>query len=107
MSLVALAAMPSLFAVKTTGKEPIVNYQVLFSPDDKIADELISLIGMEKRSIKAAVYCLMHRGIANALIDAHERGVNVEVISFPFLFGTQLFPVDKVKEERRLNSANL
>jgi phosphatidylserine/phosphatidylglycerophosphate/cardiolipin synthase-like enzyme len=64
--------------------EPIAHYQVLFSPEDKIAEELISLIETEKKSIKAAVYCLMHRGIAKALIDAHQRGVKVEVIVDPY-----------------------
>ncbi len=64
--------------------QPIANYQVHFSPDDQIAEKLISLIATEKKSIKAAVYCLMHRGIAKALMDAHERGVQVEVIVDPY-----------------------
>lgn len=65
-------------------KEPIANYQILFSPDDSVAEELIAMIGKEQKSIKAAVYCLMHRGIAKALTDAHQRGVNVEVIVDPY-----------------------
>jgi phosphatidylserine/phosphatidylglycerophosphate/cardiolipin synthase-like enzyme len=84
VSLIALAAMPSLFAVRVAGKEPIANYQVFFSPDDKIADELVALIRREKHSIRAAVYCLMHHGIAQALIEAHTRGVDVEVILDPY-----------------------
>jgi phosphatidylserine/phosphatidylglycerophosphate/cardiolipin synthase-like enzyme len=65
-------------------KEPIANYSVLFSPKDHLAEELIALISKEKKSIKAAVFCLMHRGIGNALIEAHQRGVNVEIIIDPF-----------------------
>lgn len=74
-------AMSSLFSEE---KGPITNYQILFSPGDRIADQLISLIGKEKKSIKAAVYCLMHKDIIQALIEAHERGVHVEVIVDPF-----------------------
>src|ERR1700722_14456754 len=84
----------SLFSEKA---EPIVNYQVLFSPDDHIADELITLIEKEKKSIKAAIYCLMHRGIAKALTDAHERGVLVEVIVDPYSVKSRS-PVKKMGE---------
>lgn len=79
MGCAVLLAVTSAFAA-----EPIVNYQVLFSPDDKVAEELITLIDKENKSIRAAVYCLMHRGIANALTRAHERGVDVEVIVDPY-----------------------
>lgn len=65
-------------------KEPIANYQIMFSPDDSIAEELIAMIGKEQKSVKAAVYCLMHRGIAKALSDCHQRGVKVEVIVDPY-----------------------
>jgi phosphatidylserine/phosphatidylglycerophosphate/cardiolipin synthase-like enzyme len=78
-------------------KEPISNYQVLFSPKDHIAEELIKLIQKEQKSIKAAVYCLMHRGIAKALIDAHERGVHVEVIIDPYSLKSRS-PVKKMHE---------
>jgi phosphatidylserine/phosphatidylglycerophosphate/cardiolipin synthase-like enzyme len=65
-------------------KGAVANYQILFSPEDCIADKLISLIKKEKKSIMAAVYCLMHKDIIQALIDAHRRGVRVEVIVDPF-----------------------
>jgi phosphatidylserine/phosphatidylglycerophosphate/cardiolipin synthase-like enzyme len=71
-------ATPALFS------EPIANYEILFSPDDHIAEKLITLIEAEKESIRAAVYCLRHHGIAKALIEAHERGVDVEVIIDPY-----------------------
>lgn len=70
-------------------KEPVLHYEVLFSPQDHVADELISMINKEKKSIKAAVFCLMHRGISNALIQAHKRGVNVEIIVDPFSVKTR------------------
>jgi len=80
-TLCAVAAVPTIYAVDS---EPIAKCQVLFSPEDQVADQLIALIAAEKKSIKAAVYCLMHRGISKALIDAHRRGVNVEVIVDPY-----------------------
>jgi phosphatidylserine/phosphatidylglycerophosphate/cardiolipin synthase-like enzyme len=81
----------------TLEKEPIANYQVLFSPENHVADELISLIQKEQKSIKAAVYCLMHRGIAKALIEAHQRGVCVEVIIDPYSIKSRS-PVKKMRE---------
>lgn len=74
-------SLPATFATQPT---PISQYQILFSPDDNVADQLIALIQKEQKSIKAAVYCLMHRGIASALVDAHHRGVKVEVIIDPY-----------------------
>jgi mitochondrial cardiolipin hydrolase len=93
--IAAVVAMTSVSAAKVAESVPIAHYQVFFSPNDKIADELIFLIEKEKRSIKAAVYCLMHREIASALIDAHERGVKVEVIVDPYSVKTKS-PVKKM-----------
>ncbi len=83
----------------TQEQKPITHYQVLFSPEDKVADALISLIEKEKQSVKAAVYCLMHRGIAKALTDAHQRGVHVEVIIDPYSLKSRS-PVMKMSEAR-------
>jgi len=79
--LAALLAISPLIAQE---KEPISNYQVLFSPRDHLADELISMIEKERKSIKVAVYCLTHRGIVKALTQAQERGVAIEVIVDPY-----------------------
>jgi phosphatidylserine/phosphatidylglycerophosphate/cardiolipin synthase-like enzyme len=78
-------------------KQPITNYQVFFSPEDRVADTLISMIEKEKNSVKAAVYCLMHRGIAKALMDAYHRGVKVEVIIDPYSVKSRS-PVKKMSE---------
>lgn len=74
ISLFLLVATPAVFSQE---KEVITVY---FSPEEQVAEKLISLIDQEKESIRAAVYCLMHHGIARALIRAHERGVDVEVL---------------------------
>ena len=93
LSSLVLSSIP----ISSVEREPITNYQVLFSPEDHIADQRISLIQKEKKSIKAAVYCLMHQGIADALVDAHERGVKVEVIVDPFSLKSRSAPVKKME----------
>ena len=60
------------------------SHQLYFSPQDKVDARLIALIESEKTEIRAAVYCLTHRGIIKSLIDARKRGVNVELIVDPF-----------------------
>jgi phosphatidylserine/phosphatidylglycerophosphate/cardiolipin synthase-like enzyme len=58
--------------------------EAYFSPKDHLAERLIQLIDKEQKSVQVAVYCLTHTGIANALVRARERGVDVEVIVDPF-----------------------
>lgn len=55
--------------------------RVLFSPDDDIAHELITLINEEKKSIRVAIFTFTDSEIAQALIDAVKRGVKVEVVA--------------------------
>jgi phosphatidylserine/phosphatidylglycerophosphate/cardiolipin synthase-like enzyme len=55
----------------------------LFSPQDKPTNTLISFIQSAKKSIHAAVYCLTDKKIAQALIDAHARGVDVKLVLDP------------------------
>ncbi len=82
--LTVICVITFITALPSYAKEPIVNYQVLFSPEAGVADQLISMIEKENRSIKVAIYALMHSGIARALIEAHGRGVDVQVIVDPF-----------------------
>lgn len=53
---------------------------VYFSPDDQVEKRLMGMIDNEKKSIRVAIYTFTHRGIADSLIEAKKRGVNVEVI---------------------------
>lgn len=55
----------------------------LFSPQDKPTNKLISFIQEAKKSIHAAVYCLTDKKIAQALIDAKTRGVDVKLVLDP------------------------
>lgn len=54
--------------------------QAFFSPDDNVQEILVQLIDQEKKSIKIAIFSFTDGKIAQALIDAHRRGVMVEVI---------------------------
>lgn len=54
---------------------------VLFSPYDKPTSQLINLINQSKSSIDAAIYMLTDGDIAQALINAHTRGVSVRVVT--------------------------
>ena len=58
--------------------------QVLFSPQDHVATQLIDRINNEEKQVLVAIYCLSHRGVSDALVRAKRRGVHVEVIVDPF-----------------------
>lgn len=69
-------------------------YHVLFSPDDDIAGTLIGLIDSEQECILAAHYIISDSSIARGLIQAHERGVRVELVTDQFCLNS---PVGKAK----------
>jgi phosphatidylserine/phosphatidylglycerophosphate/cardiolipin synthase-like enzyme len=58
--------------------------EVYFSPQDHLADKLVSYIDQEQKTIRVAAYAFSHWKIAKALCQAKERGVDVEVIVDPF-----------------------
>src|SRR5689334_3074273 len=68
------------------GKELQVNPEctIYFSPQDHLGDKLQQLIRDESTSIRIAMYAFFHKKIAEALIAAKKRGVDVEVIVDPF-----------------------
>ena len=55
--------------------------QAFFSPDDDVQNLLIQLINNEQKSIKTAIFSFTDGDIAHALINAHKRGVTVEIIT--------------------------
>jgi cardiolipin hydrolase len=57
--------------------------QVYFAPDDRPAGYLIKEIEQTTDKIYAAIYYLSDQNITNALIRAHERKVDVRIISDP------------------------
>lgn len=57
--------------------------KVFFSPDDNVQEKLISFIDQELVSIKIAVFVFTDEQIAQALIRAKNRGVDVQIIIDP------------------------
>ena len=54
--------------------------KAFFSPDDDIVNILISLINAEKKRISIAIYTITQKNISQALVDAANRGVEVECV---------------------------
>jgi phosphatidylserine/phosphatidylglycerophosphate/cardiolipin synthase-like enzyme len=53
---------------------------VYFSPEDQLDKRLIEQIDKETKSICVCIYTFTHRGVADALIEAKKRGVEVEIV---------------------------
>lgn len=54
--------------------------EVLFAPDDQPTEKLMSLIKKSHKKIYAAVYMITDKKIAQELINAKRRGVDVKVV---------------------------
>lgn len=54
---------------------------MFFAPYDKPTTQLIEFIDQSKKSIHAAVYMITDKDIAQALINAQRRGVDVRIIT--------------------------
>ncbi len=79
--LVFLLSLSSLQAAKNTEEK---SCEVLFSPDDHLAERLIKLIENENKIIQIATYAFSHTDIAKALCKAKKRGAQIELIVDPF-----------------------
>jgi hypothetical protein len=55
--------------------------EVLYSPEDHPADRLVALYESARKSIYLAIYGLTYPPIIKALVAAHNRGVDVRVIT--------------------------
>ncbi len=55
--------------------------EVYFSPDDQPQHKLLSLINNSSKNIKIAIYTFTNTKLANALIEAKNRGVNIEIVA--------------------------
>ena len=52
----------------------------LFAPDDNVRDALVKIIDDEKEAVAAAVFMVTDKAIAQALVRAKKRGVDVQLI---------------------------
>ena len=62
-------------------KENGVINTLLFVPDHKVKKSLLGLIYNEQKSIATALFRLTDREVAQALSDAHERGIKIKIIA--------------------------
>ncbi len=72
---------------------------ILFSPDDDLAGELVRIIHDDWRTIRIAIFTFTHDDIAQALVDAHKRGIVVEVIADPSYKADRYSKIHLLKEE--------
>ncbi|MDP1606873.1 MAG: phospholipase D family protein [Rhodocyclaceae bacterium] len=55
--------------------------EVLFTPWDDAEGALLSAIGAAQKSLRVQAYLITSRNITRALIEAHQRGVKVEILA--------------------------
>ena len=82
LSVVVLASLFFAFAFSATAEaDPAPNLpKVCFSPEGHCASVILDQIGQAKHSIRVQAYSFTSREIAEALIAAAQRGVDVAVI---------------------------
>lgn len=72
-ALLLLASIPALAFDMT-------DCTVYFSPRGGVMDALVKYIGTAKKSVRVLAYNFTSRPIADALVDAHKRNVDVQVV---------------------------
>jgi phosphatidylserine/phosphatidylglycerophosphate/cardiolipin synthase-like enzyme len=90
-----LNAAPGQAAIfhKDTADVGAATIEVAFSPDMGATDLVVKAIGEARKTIRVAAYSFTSKPIAQALLDAHKRGIDVEVV------------VDKSQAKARYTSA--
>ncbi|MCB9679676.1 MAG: hypothetical protein H6737_31505 [Alphaproteobacteria bacterium] len=74
-----LARALSLFDDPGAGESP--SSRAWFGPEDPMAEELVGFVAGARRSIEVAVFTITDDRVADALIAAHARGVNVRILT--------------------------
>ena len=76
VGLSAAICVPQVFA-----RTPqVANVEVAFTPADDVAGMIVERIGRARQSVRMQAYLFTDRRIANALLAARKRGVEVEII---------------------------
>jgi phosphatidylserine/phosphatidylglycerophosphate/cardiolipin synthase-like enzyme len=77
--LITILLAVALFAFPAFA-QPNQSIKVVFSSERGATASIVTLIGEATQSIRIAAYGFTSKAIANALVDAHKRGVNVQVV---------------------------
>lgn len=75
--LVALVSVSGVIADSSRGKTDV---EVFFSPGGGCTERIVAELGKAKKTIYVQAYSFTSAPIAAALVEAHKRGVHVEVI---------------------------
>jgi len=80
--LCTLAAIPAhAFQPAKSAAEVNSDIQVFFTPGDDAAGNIIKVINDARQQVLVQTFSFTHPGIAQALIAAHKRGVDVKLIA--------------------------
>lgn len=66
---------------KTPGVTSSATVKAVFSQQDDVAGQIIDALRQARRQILVQAFSFTHDGIARALIEAHQRGVEVKLIA--------------------------
>lgn len=69
---------PASVGILPPNRQPAVN--VCFSPGGGCTDLIVGTLSQARDTVRVQAYALTSRSIAQALVDAHRRGVRTEVI---------------------------
>jgi phosphatidylserine/phosphatidylglycerophosphate/cardiolipin synthase-like enzyme len=80
LTLFTLVLWTGLFPSDTLPQENPTTWEVCFSPGENCLEAITRELGKAKKSVLVQAYSFTSVPIAEALVDAHKRGVKVEVI---------------------------
>jgi phosphatidylserine/phosphatidylglycerophosphate/cardiolipin synthase-like enzyme len=80
LHLIVLIALIAVAPAAHSGEESCPTVTVCFTPGENCTDTIVNAVARAKRTILAQAYSFTSAPIAKALLDAHKRGVQVQVI---------------------------
>jgi phosphatidylserine/phosphatidylglycerophosphate/cardiolipin synthase-like enzyme len=85
LALMVCLASPSAWAAVAADVAPAVGgsarVEVAFTPDEDAAGKIAAAIARARRQVLVQAFSFTHDGIANALMEAHRRGIDVRLIA--------------------------
>lgn len=79
-SLISFCIISIILCPLAFAKQPDPSIEVTFSPKAGATEAIVRLIGEAKKSIRVAAYNFSSKDIAQALLEAHKRGIDVKVV---------------------------
>jgi phosphatidylserine/phosphatidylglycerophosphate/cardiolipin synthase-like enzyme len=73
--------------------------EAYFSPDDDLQQKIIHFIDQEKKGIYLAIFSFTNKAIADALVCAHERGVDIQLVADPSFLHDRYTKISLLQEK--------